>query len=109
MAPTLSLKLRVAGGFIVLVAGALGVASPLVLRRTHEANVSSTVLLLKAFSAGVVLSLALVHLISDSFANFAELTPGARCARSRRRSGRWPSPTTPHTALVARRALQTRC
>jgi hypothetical protein len=86
MPPSLSLKLRIAGGFIVFVAGGAGVFSPFVFRRTHEAHVSAPLLLLKAFSAGVVLSLALVHLVGDSFNVFLALPPGATpLCRSRRR------------------------
>lgn len=83
MTLSLSLKLRVAGGFIVLVSGFCGVLLPLVAQATHEANVSRTLLLLKAFSAGVVLSLALVHLISDSFTDFGSLPPGDTAVAAR--------------------------
>ena len=87
--PSLSLKLRVAGGFIVLVAGSCGVLLPLVARSTHEAHASPRMLLVKAFSAGIILALALEHLISDSFSNFSQLPPGAA-----RRAPRAACPST---------------
>lgn len=82
-----SVALRAGGGACVLVAGAVGVGLPFLLDLSGRA--SRALLYTKATAAGVVLSLALVHLINESFATFAELTPGAHDA---------------HTARAARRA-----
>lgn len=70
-----SVGLRAGGGAAILVFGTLGVALPFLLRRLRDG--APWLLYTKAAAAGVVLALALVHLISDAFSTFAELEPGA--------------------------------
>jgi hypothetical protein len=70
-----SVGLRAGGGAAILVFGTLGVALPFLLRRLRDG--APWLLYTKAAAAGVVLALALVHLINDAFSTFAELEPGA--------------------------------
>jgi len=70
-----SVALRAGGGAIVFVFGSAGVALPFLLTRVDNA---AWLMYCKAFAAGVVLSLAVVHVINDCFANFAKLEPGER-------------------------------
>jgi uncharacterized membrane protein len=58
---------------------------PLALATAHDAAAAPWLLRLKAFGAGVVLSLAVVHLIKEALEAFTELTPGALCAACVRR------------------------
>jgi hypothetical protein len=86
MSAAASLRLRVGGGFAILVAGALGVALPLLLAAAHDAAAAPWLLRTKAFAAGVVLSLAVVHLLNEALESFSELAPGA--SRAARRGAR---------------------
>lgn len=70
-----SVGLRAGGGAAILVFGTLGVGLPFLLRRLRDG--APWLLYTKAAAAGVVLALALVHLINDAFSTFAELEPGA--------------------------------
>ena len=88
-----SVGLRAGGGVAELVFGTLGVALPFVLRRLRDG--APWLLYTKAAAAGVVLSLALVHLINDAFSTFAELEPGA--------------PLLPRRMCRARLCLRPRC
>jgi hypothetical protein len=58
---------------------------PLALATAHDAAAAPWLLRLKAFGAGVVLALAVVHLIKEALEAFTELTPGALCAACVRR------------------------
>jgi hypothetical protein len=78
-----SVALRAGGGACILLAGSAGVCLPAVLGRLTRDG-SPWLLYVKAAAAGVVLALALVHLINDAFSTFAELTPGTQhLARTR--------------------------
>ncbi|KAG6492234.1 zinc transporter 6, chloroplastic-like [Zingiber officinale] len=59
---------------IILVTSALGISSPVVLARLFEGKpaYTRTLLLIKCFAAGVVLSTALVHVLPDAFAALAD-------------------------------------
>jgi hypothetical protein len=74
-----SVALRAGGGAAILVGGTLGVALPFLLSRLRDG--APWLLYTKAAAAGVILSLAIVHLINHAFLEFAELTPGASCRR----------------------------
>jgi hypothetical protein len=76
--PSASVALRAGGGAAILLTGTGGVLLPFALAAARGG--ASWLLYTKATAAGVILSLALVHLINESFATFAELTPGARRA-----------------------------
>ena len=76
-----SVGLRAGGGAAILVFGALGVCLPFALHQLRDG--APWLLYTKAAAAGVVLALALVHLINDAFSTFAELTPGAGAQRAR--------------------------
>ena len=70
-----SVGLRAGGGAAILAFGTFGVCLPFLLRRLRDG--APFLLYLKAAAAGVVLALALLHLINDSFSTFARLEPGA--------------------------------
>lgn len=71
-----SLALRVGGGFAILVAGGIGVVLPFFLSSINDARASPATQLLKSFAAGVVLTLALVHLLQEAYISLASLPPG---------------------------------
>jgi hypothetical protein len=81
-----SVALRAGGGACVLVAGAVGVGLPFMMDLRGRS--SRALLYTKAAAAGVVLSLALVHLINECFSTFAEMTPGAHAAHAARAARR---------------------
>jgi|APGre2960657444_1045066.scaffolds.fasta_scaffold03132_1 hypothetical protein len=76
--PSPSVSLRLGGGFAILVAGSVGVFLPLLLAGAHDARAAPWLLRLKSFGAGVVLSLALVHLLPEAFEAFEGLTEGTK-------------------------------
>jgi hypothetical protein len=110
--PSPSLQLRVGGAFAILVAGSAGVLLPLALATARDASAAPWLLRLKAFGAGVVLSLAVVHLIKEALEAFSELTPGARARKHTARAlsrllSVLPSPLG--LRRVAHAGMQRRC
>jgi zinc transporter 1/2/3 len=63
--------LRIAAVFIIWVAALIGAGAPLLIKRVHESATASVV---RAFSAGVILSLALVHIFPDASEELHEVT-----------------------------------
>lgn len=80
-----SVALRAGGGAAILVGGAVGVALPALLARLLRDG-APWLLYTKAAAAGVILSLAIIHLINHAFHEFAELEPGA-CRLRRHKHG----------------------
>lgn len=72
-----SVALRIGGGFAILVAGTLGIALPMCLAAANDARAVPLLQLLKAYAAGVVLALALVHLLNDAYSDLSALPEGA--------------------------------
>lgn len=72
-----SIALRIAGGFIVLLAGSAGVWLPFKVASAHDSSNARGLLRTKAFSAGVVLALALIHLLGDAWSAFRTIDDGA--------------------------------
>jgi hypothetical protein len=68
-----TVPLRVAAAVLLCFASLAGVAPPLVYRAAALDGHSTLATQLKAFGSGVVLSLALLHLVSDSFARLSPL------------------------------------
>jgi hypothetical protein len=72
--------LRVAAAFALLFASAAGVLPPVLAQAAHASGADAPVggspnaLRLKAFAAGVMLSLAVLHVIADSFERLAPLS-----------------------------------
>ena len=93
-----SVALRAGGGAAILVGGTLGVALPFLLGRLRDG--APWLLYTKAAAAGIILALAVVHLINHCFHEFAELTPGALCRRLHV-TPRSPLPAAPGRTLPA--------
>ena len=68
-----TVPLRVAAAVLLCFASLAGVAPPLVYRGAALDGHSTLTMQLKAFGSGVVLSLALLHLVADSFARLSPL------------------------------------
>jgi hypothetical protein len=66
-----TLDLRIAAVFIVFATALLGAVAPLFIKRVHE---SATASLVRAFSAGVILSLTLVHIFPHAAADLSGIT-----------------------------------
>jgi hypothetical protein len=102
-----SVSLRIGAGFAVLATGSLGVVLPLALSTAHDGRAVPWLLRTKAFSAGVVLALALVHVINDAFASLTKLAHGAWHRPTRDWGPRWHSPLVSTPAGCCPLALTT--
>jgi len=74
----LSLQLRVAGAFIYLVSSAFGIIFPLLISgddAVEKLNSSIIFRSLRTFCAGLVVSVALIHMLSDASLSLAAATP----------------------------------
>ncbi|GFR41738.1 hypothetical protein Agub_g2491 [Astrephomene gubernaculifera] len=67
-----TLGLRIAAVFIILLAGLLGGLPPLFLK-AFQRQESLQTFLIRAFSAGVILALALVHIVPDAIQDLADI------------------------------------
>lgn len=70
--PEYTLDLRIAAVFVIFACSLLGSVPPLFIKRTTQSVVGGIV---RAFSAGVILSLALVHVYPHAAMDLEELTP----------------------------------
>lgn len=75
--PTRSQSLRIGGSFAIMAAGSLGIILPVFLHSFHDGRAVPAILLLKAFAAGIIIALATVHLLTESYISLASLPPGA--------------------------------
>lgn len=70
--PENTLDLRIAAIFIIFACSLLGSVPPIFIKRTTQSALGGIV---RAFSAGVILALALVHVYPHAAVDMAELTP----------------------------------